>query len=83
MMVIGRLGIGRIFRKMKTGQTVSVCKEDGSVVQRKINQIFVYKGLKRTPVEEAECGDIVVLAAISDITIGETSATIKNQCLWK
>ncbi|MBP6492516.1 MAG: GTP-binding protein, partial [Clostridia bacterium] len=70
---IGRLGIGRIYKgKMKTGQTVSVCKEDGSVVQRKINQIFVYKGLKRTPVEEAECGDIVVLAGISDITIGET-----------
>ena len=70
---IGRLGIGRIYKgTMKTGQTVSVCKEDGSVVQRKINQIFVYKGLKRTPVEEAQCGDIVVLAGIPDITIGET-----------
>ncbi|MBR0598776.1 translational GTPase TypA [Sinanaerobacter chloroacetimidivorans] len=70
---IGRLGIGRIYKgKIRTGQTVAVCKADGSTVQRKINQVFVYKGLKRTPVEEAECGDIVVLSGISDISIGET-----------
>ncbi|HVI41456.1 MAG TPA: translational GTPase TypA [Anaerovoracaceae bacterium] len=76
---IGRLGIGRIYKgTLKTGQTVSVCKEDGSVVQRKINQVFVYKGLKRTPVESAESGDIVVLAGISDITIGETICDDKN-----
>lgn len=76
---IGRLGIGRVYKgTIRTGQTVSVCKEDGSVVQRKINQVFVYKGLKRTPVESAESGDIVVLAGISDITIGETICDDKN-----
>jgi GTP-binding protein len=76
---IGRLGIGRIYKgTLRTGQTVSVCKADGSVVQRKINQVFVYKGLKRTAVEEAECGDIVVLAGISDISIGETVCEDKN-----
>lgn len=76
---IGRLGIGRIYKgTLKTGQTVSVCKEDGSVVQRKINQVFVYKGLKRIPVDGAECGDIVVLSGISDITIGETICEDKN-----
>lgn len=76
---IGRLGIGRVYKgTIRTGQTVSVCKEDGSVVQRKINQVFVYKGLKRTPVEIAESGDIVVLAGISDITIGETICDDKN-----
>lgn len=76
---IGRLGIGRIYKgTLRTGQTVSVCKADGSVVQRKINQVFVYKGLKRTAVESAECGDIVVLAGISDITIGETVCEDKN-----
>jgi GTP-binding protein len=70
---IGRLGIGRIYKgTVKPGQAVSVCKADGSVVQRKINQVFVYKGLKRTAVEEAESGDIVVLPGISDISIGET-----------
>jgi GTP-binding protein len=70
---IGRLGIGRITKgKIKSGQTVSVCKADGSVVQKKINQLFVYIGLKRTPVEKAESGDIVLLAGIADISIGET-----------
>lgn len=70
---IGRLGIGRIYKGVvKPGQTVSVCKAGGAVVQRKINQVFVYKGLKRTAVEEAESGDIVVLSGIPDISIGET-----------
>lgn len=76
---IGRLGIGRIYKgTVRTGQVVSVCKADGSIVQRKINQVFVYKGLKRTAVEEAECGDIVVLSGISDISIGETICSDKN-----
>lgn len=70
---IGRLGIGRIYKgRIRAGQTVSVCKDDGSTVIRKVNQVFVYKGLKRIPVEEAESGDIVVLSGISDISIGET-----------
>ncbi|MDD4121468.1 MAG: translational GTPase TypA [Eubacteriales bacterium] len=70
---IGRLGIGRIYKgTIKEGQTVSVCKADGSVVQRKINQVFVYRGLNRTSVAEAESGDIVVISGISDISIGET-----------
>lgn len=76
---IGRLGIGRIYKgTVRTGQVVSVCKADGSVVQRKINQVFVYKGLKRTAVDEAECGDIVVISGISDISIGETVCDDKN-----
>ena len=69
---IGRLGIGRITRGMlKQGSQVSVVKEN-SVENRKIGQIFVYRGLKRVPVEEAQCGDIVVVSGISDISIGET-----------
>ncbi|MBE6036873.1 MAG: translational GTPase TypA [Clostridiales bacterium] len=70
---IGRLGVGRVTRgKIKEGQTVAVTKADGSVVQRKINQVFVYRGMKRTAVPEAECGDIVVVSGIADISIGET-----------
>lgn len=70
---IGRLGIGRITRGVvKEAQQVAVTKADGSVVQQKINQVFVYRGLKRMPVQEAQCGDIVVLSGISDISIGET-----------
>ncbi len=70
---IGRLGIGRITRgKIREGETVSVCKADGSVVQRKVNQVFVYRGLKRMAVPEACSGDIVVISGIADISIGET-----------
>lgn len=70
---IGRLGIGRITKgTIKEGQTVTVCKDNGEQVQRKVNQVFVYRGLKRTPVKEAGSGDIVVISGISDISIGET-----------
>ncbi len=70
---IGRLGIGRVTRgKIKAAQQVAVTRADGSVTKNRINQIFVYKGLSRMSVDEAECGDIVVVSGISDISIGET-----------
>jgi GTP-binding protein len=70
---IGRLGIGRIYKgRLREGESVAVTKADGSVKMQKINQIFVYKGMKRVPVAEAESGDIVVFSGISDISIGET-----------
>lgn len=70
---IGRLGIGRITQGIiREGQTLAVAKEGGEIVQKKINQVFVYKGLKRVPVKEAQAGDIVVVSGISDISIGET-----------
>ena len=76
---IGRLGIGRITQgTLKEGQTVGVAKEDGTVVQRKVNQVFVYRGLKRMAVEQAEAGDIVVISGISDISIGETITDLQN-----
>ena len=76
---IGRLGIGRVTRGIiKEGQTVAVCKADGSVAQRKINQVFVYRGLKRVAVSQAECGDIVVVSGIADISIGETICDPQN-----
>lgn len=76
---IGRLGIGRVTRgKIKEGQSVAVCKADGTVAQRKVNQVFVYRGLKRVAVPEAECGDIVVVSGIADISIGETICDAQN-----
>ena len=76
---IGRLGIGRITQgTLKEGLTVGVAKEDGTVVQRKVNQVFVYRGLKRMAVEQAEAGDIVVISGISDISIGETITDLQN-----
>lgn len=76
---IGRLGIGRVFKgKIREGQIVAVAQSDGNVVNRKVNKVFVYKGLKRVAVQEAESGDIVVVSGISDISIGETICDEKN-----
>ncbi len=70
---IGRLGIGRITRgTIREAQAVALAKADGSIVQRKVNQVFSYRGLKRVPVQEAQAGDIVVVSGIADISIGET-----------
>lgn len=70
---IGRLGIGRVTKGIvKSGSTVAVARGDGEIVQKKINQVFVYRGLKRMATEQAESGDIVVVSGISDISIGET-----------
>ena len=70
---IGRLGIGRITKGViKAGSTVAVAKGNGQIEQKKINQVFVYRGLKRMAVDQAEAGDIVVISGIADISIGET-----------
>lgn len=74
---IGRLGIGRVYQgTLRAGETVIVCKADGSVVRRQISQMFVYKGLSRIPVKEAQSGEIVILAGVSDISIGETICNV-------
>jgi GTP-binding protein len=70
---IGRLGIGRVTKGViKEGQQAAVARENGQIENAKISQVFVYRGLKRVPVKQAECGDIVAVSGISDITIGET-----------
>ncbi len=76
---IGRLGIGRVTKGViKEGQTVAVAREDGRIENKKINQIFTYRGLKRVQTPKAECGDIVVVSGISDISIGETLCSVEN-----
>ncbi len=70
---IGRLGIGRIYKgTLKAAAPYEVCNANGTAHQGKTNQIFVYKGLSRIPVEEAQCGEIVMISGIPDINIGDT-----------
>lgn len=70
---IGRLGIGRITKGMiKSGEMVSLSKNDGKVEQFRISKLFVNEGIKRNEVKEAYYGDIVVVAGCSDISIGDT-----------
>ena len=70
---VGRLGIGRVYKgTVKSGEQVSICKEGGVVSRGKISKLQVYEGLKQVEVDEAHSGDIVVVAGIPDISIGET-----------
>ena len=70
---IGRLGIGRIYSgSLKAASVYTVCDANGKNAKGKTNQVFVYKGLSRIPVEEAQCGEIVMISGIPDISIGDT-----------
>ena len=70
---IGRLGIGRIYQgTLRAQESIIVCDDKGNERTKQTSQIFVYKGLTRVSVQEAHSGDIVVVAGIPDISIGET-----------
>ncbi len=70
---LGRIGIGRIYKgSLRNRQTVAISRRDGSITRAKIRKLFVYKGLSQVAVDEAESGDIVAVAGIPDISIGET-----------
>ena len=70
---IGRLGIGRIYKgTLKAATNYEVCNANGSASQGKTNQVFVYKGLSRIPVDEIQCGEICMISGIPNINIGDT-----------
>ncbi|GGF24511.1 GTP-binding protein TypA/BipA [Halobacillus andaensis] len=70
---LGRIGVGRVFRgSIKVGQQVSLMKKDGSVKNFRISKLFGFIGLKRIEIEEAQAGDIIALAGLEDINVGET-----------
>ena len=73
---IGRLGIGRVNKgKVKSGELVTLVKNDGKVESFKISKLFVNEGIKRVEKNEAFYGDIVTVAGCSDISIGDTICT--------
>jgi GTP-binding protein len=70
---LGRLGIGRIFSgRVRVGDAVAVAKRDGRLVNTRVTKLFTFDGLKRIDTDEAPCGEIVALAGIEGIAIGET-----------
>ena len=77
---VGRIGIGRVANgKIKTGQMVSCCRLDGSVKQFRIQKLFGYYGYKRIEIENAEAGDIVAVAGLADISVGETLCNVGEE----
>lgn len=76
---VGRLAIGRIFNgTVKQNQQVAVVKRDGRVIKGTVRALYTYEGLKRIETKEAKAGDIVAIAGLEDITIGETIADAES-----
>ena len=77
---VGRIGIGRIQRgKIHVNEVVSCCRADGSVKQFRIQKLFGFLGLNRIEIEEASAGDIVAIAGLADIGVGETVCNVGQE----
>ena len=76
---LGRLALVRIFNgTLKKGQTVAWARQDGNIKNVRISELLATKALERVPAEEAGPGEIVAVAGIEDITIGETLTDAEN-----
>jgi GTP-binding protein len=70
---VGRLAIGRIFSgAVAVGDQISICKLDGRIEKTRVSRLYAFEGMKQAPIDKAEAGEIVALAGIEDIYIGET-----------
>ena len=70
---LGRLAIARVFNgTLRTGDDVAISKRDGSLQKTRITKLFSFAGLHRVDITETEIGDIVAVAGVEGITIGET-----------
>ncbi|MBP7147821.1 MAG: translational GTPase TypA [Acidobacteria bacterium] len=76
---LGRLAIGRVFGgTARSGAPVALARHDGSLVTAKATSLFVFDGLERVVVDAAPCGEIVALAGLEQVQIGETVTSVEN-----
>ncbi|MEX2103885.1 MAG: GTP-binding protein, partial [Bacilli bacterium] len=76
---LGRIGIGRIHQgRISLNNPVIVMKRDGTQKQLRISKLFGFMGLKRIEIEEAQVGDIIAVAGLEEINVGETICDINN-----
>ena len=76
---VGRLAIGRIFSgEIALGDQVSVAKPDGTFQKVKVSQLYAFEGLKREPIQRAGFGEIVALAGVDNVEIGDTITSVDN-----
>jgi len=76
---LGRLAIARVFNgKLRNGEDVAIAKLDGTLEKIKITKLFSFSGLKRVDIEQTELGDIVAIAGVEGIGIGETITNVEN-----
>jgi GTP-binding protein len=76
---VGKIAIGRIERgQVQKNQRAALCSNNKEIKNVKISQLYEFNGLKRTEIQEAKMGDIIALAGIEDINIGETLCDADN-----
>jgi len=76
---VGQIGIGRIVNgRIHVGDSVALIKRDGTIQQQKITQLYGFEGLNRIQLTEGSAGEIVAIAGIEDIRVGETIADASN-----
>jgi len=76
---LGRLAIARVFNgTLRNGQEAGISKIDGSLQKWKITKLFSFSGLKRIDIDQTELGDIVAIAGVEGIGIGETITNLEN-----
>ena len=76
---VGRIAVGRLERGViKVGMPVSICEKDDKISQGKVAKLYTHMGLKKVEVEEAKAGDIIEIAGLSNIHIGDTICDFNN-----
>ncbi|MBQ9530460.1 MAG: translational GTPase TypA [Eubacterium sp.] len=76
---VGRIGVGRVERgEIKVNTPYVLCKQDGSRENIKFSQLYQFEGLKRVSCESAGFGDLICVAGVEDLNIGETACDPEN-----
>lgn len=76
---VGRIGVGTIKRgSIKVNDNVALARNDDTTRQFRVMKLFGYQGIKRVEIEEAHAGDIVAVAGLSDINVGETICSVDH-----
>lgn len=76
---VGRIAIGRIFSgTVKVGDNVAMAKGDGELSKTKVSSLYIFEGLDRIAAEEASAGEIIALAGLEGINIGDTITDVEN-----
>ena len=76
---VGRIAVGRLERgRIKSGMPVSICEKEDKISQGRISKVYTHMGLKKVEVEEAKAGDIIEIAGIPQIHIGDTICDLEH-----
>jgi GTP-binding protein len=76
---VGQIGIGRVVNgEIEVGRNVSLIKHNGDIQMHKITQLYGFEGLSRVPLTKGQAGDIVAIAGIEDIRVGETISSVEQ-----